>query len=37
MVMYVILAMNYGYLNYVRIQINGEMVCYMTMKSIMFN
>ena len=36
-VMYVLFVMKYGYLNYVRIQMNGEMVRYMTLQSIMFN
>ena len=36
-VMYVLFVMKYGYFNYARIQMNGEMVCHMTLQSIMFN
>ena len=36
-VMYVLYVMKYGCLNYAHIQVNGEIVCYMTLQSIMFN
>ena len=35
--MFVLFDMNYGYLNYARIQMNGEMVCYMTLQSTIYN
>ena len=34
--MYVLFVMKYGYLNYARIQMNSEMVCYIALQSIMY-